>query len=77
MGGCADDALIHVRVGQGLRLRASADGRGGSAAFADPDSGIAVGFTTDVAPAQAGASQGFLALLATLRHSISINGGHL
>lgn len=43
---------------------------GGSGVVADADLGIAVGFTTSVHPALAGASPGFLALLPTIRHCL-------
>jgi CubicO group peptidase (beta-lactamase class C family) len=43
------------------------EGAGGSVAFADPELGLAVGFTTDVFPAVAGASPVLLGLLPTLR----------
>jgi CubicO group peptidase (beta-lactamase class C family) len=43
---------------------------GGSAAFADIDAGLAVGFTTDVYPPNSGASQGFLGLLPVIRHCL-------
>lgn len=43
------------------------EGAGGSAAFADPNYGVAVGYTTDLFPPTAGASPVFLALLPTIR----------
>jgi CubicO group peptidase (beta-lactamase class C family) len=43
---------------------------GGSAAFADEASGIAVGFTTNIAPQIAGAAPAFLSLLPVLRHCL-------
>jgi len=43
---------------------------GGSAAFADAESGLSVGFTTSVYPPFAGASVGFLALMPTIRHCL-------
>jgi hypothetical protein len=44
---------------------------GGSAAFADTEFDVAVGFTTSVFPTMAGASAGFLTLLPTLRHCLT------
>ncbi|QNO36893.1 beta-lactamase family protein [Protaetiibacter sp. SSC-01] len=41
---------------------------GGSFVFADPDSGLAVAWTTDVFPRMAGASPAGLALVDTIRH---------
>ena len=43
---------------------------GGSFAFADPDAGIAVAWTTDVFPRMAGASPAGLALVDTIRHCL-------
>ena len=43
---------------------------GGSVAFADPDSGLAVGFTTNVHPAVPGAHPTFLALLPSIRECL-------
>lgn len=43
---------------------------GGSFAFADPDSGLAVAWTTDVHPRMAGASPAGLALVDTIRHCL-------
>lgn len=44
---------------------------GGSAAFADSDFGVSVGFTTNVHPSMSGASEGFLALLPAIRHCLT------
>jgi len=44
---------------------------GGSAAFADTEFDVAVGFTTSVFPTMSGASEGFLTLLPTLRHCLT------
>jgi CubicO group peptidase (beta-lactamase class C family) len=44
---------------------------GGSAAFADRELGVAVGFTTDVFPPMMGASAGLLGLLPSIRHCAS------
>ncbi|MCU1410475.1 MAG: CubicO group peptidase beta-lactamase class family [Rhodoglobus sp.] len=44
---------------------------GGSAVFADRESGISVGYTTNVYPPMAGASAGFLALLPTIRYCLT------
>jgi CubicO group peptidase (beta-lactamase class C family) len=41
---------------------------GGSAVVADPELGVAVGYTTDVYPSMNGASTGFLALQSAIRH---------
>lgn len=49
---------------------------GGSATFADVESGIAVGFTTDRFPVEAGAGVGFLALLPTLQHCLATAATH-
>jgi len=49
------------------------EGAGGSVAFADPESGLAVGFTTSAFPPLMGAGVGFDTLLATLRHLITHN----
>jgi CubicO group peptidase (beta-lactamase class C family) len=46
------------------------EGAGGSVAFADPDAGLAVAWTSSQFPPMAGASPGFLALLPTLRHCL-------
>jgi len=43
------------------------EGAGGSVAFADPELGLAVGYTTPVFPASAGACPAFSALVPTLR----------
>lgn len=43
------------------------EGAGGAVAFADPQRGLAVGFTTDLFPSSAGASPVLLGLLPTLR----------
>ncbi|MCS0498882.1 serine hydrolase domain-containing protein [Protaetiibacter mangrovi] len=43
---------------------------GGSFAFADPDAGVAVAWTTDVHPRMAGASPAGLALVATIHHCL-------
>lgn len=48
---------------------------GGSFAFADPDAGIAVAWTTDVFPRMAGASPAGLALVDTIRHCLRSAGG--
>lgn len=47
------------------------EGAGGSAAFADEELGVSVGFTTDMFPPMAGASPIFLALLPTIRLLLS------
>ncbi|SCL28962.1 CubicO group peptidase, beta-lactamase class C family [Micromonospora pallida] len=44
---------------------------GGSAAFADDEFGVAVGFTTNVFPSMAGAGAAFLTLLPTIRHCLT------
>ncbi len=44
---------------------------GGSAAFADDEYGVAVGFTTNVFPTMAGAGGAFLALLPSIRHCLT------
>ncbi|MFT4028872.1 MAG: serine hydrolase domain-containing protein [Protaetiibacter sp.] len=44
---------------------------GGTVAFADPDFGIAVGYTTNVFPQLMGANAGFLVLLGALRHVLT------
>ena len=41
---------------------------GGSAVVADPELGVAVGYTTNVYPCMNGASTGFLALQSAIRH---------
>ena len=43
---------------------------GGSFAFADPDAGVAVAWTTDVHPRMAGASPAGIALVETIRHCL-------
>lgn len=43
------------------------EGAGGAVAFADPERGLAVGFTTDLFPSSPGASPVLLGLLSTLR----------
>ena len=44
---------------------------GGSAAFADCEFGVGVGWTTSIYPPMMGASPGFIALLPTLRHCLT------
>ncbi|MET4639842.1 serine hydrolase domain-containing protein [Mycetocola sp. 2940] len=43
---------------------------GGSVAFADPDAGLAVGYTTSMFPPMAGSGIGFDTLLAGIRHCL-------
>lgn len=50
------------------------EGAAGSAVAADPDLGVAVGYTSDVYPSMMGASVGFLALMPTIAHCIRTNG---
>jgi CubicO group peptidase (beta-lactamase class C family) len=44
---------------------------GGSAVVADPELGVAVGYTTNVYPCMNGASTGFLALQSAIRHCVT------
>lgn len=72
---------IPIRFGSGVQLpfpqlpllsQASYghEAAGGSVAFADPDSGLAVGFTTSRFPPQMGAGMGFDTLLSAIRYCV-------
>lgn len=72
---------IPIRFGSGVQLpfpqlpllgpsSFGHEGAGGSVAFADPDYGIAVGYTTNTFPPLMGAGAGFDTLLASLRYAL-------
>ncbi len=76
-----DDAIlgIPIHLGSGVQLpfpqfpmlgpgSYGHEAAGGSVAFADVDTGLAIGFTTDVFPHMHGGSRQFAALLPTIRH---------
>lgn len=76
-----DDAVlgIPIHIGSGMQLpfpqfpmlgptSYGHEAAGGSAAFADLDSGLAIAFTTSVFPHMHGNSRQFAALLPTIRH---------
>jgi len=79
-----EDAVLGVPMhyGSGVQLAFPAfpllgptsfghEAAGGSAAFADPEGGLSVGFTTSVAPQIGGAAPAFLALLPVIRHCLT------
>ncbi|MFT4029629.1 MAG: serine hydrolase domain-containing protein [Protaetiibacter sp.] len=76
-----DDAIlgIPIHLGSGVQLpfpqfpmlgpgSYGHEAAGGSVAFADTETGLAIGFTTDVFPHMHGGSRQFAALLPTIRH---------
>lgn len=78
-----DEVLgIPIRFGSGVQLpfpqlpllspsSFGHEGAGGSVALADPESGLSIGYTTNVFPPLMGAGVGFDTLLATIRHSLT------
>lgn len=72
---------IPIRFGSGVQLpfpqlpllspsSYGHEGAGGSVALADPESGLAIGYTTSRFPPQMGAGMGFDTLLSAIRHCV-------